>query len=260
MLVDLLGLAAALLAVSTAGLAAYVLRQHHEKRGRGPLGRPWPVPAMPVYELDRRFAPTALGPARATEIAAISNYHVPGGVSDFETWILMNLAKDVGTIFEFGTATGKTTYLFARNAPDHARIATLTLAPDQVDAYRAGPGDDAWATRTALQESRFDSFYYSGTEAAAKITQLFGDSKAFDETPYVDACDLVFVDGGHAYSYVRNDTEKALRMVKRGGLVLWHDYRGPRRIPGVFRALNELARDYPLTWIEGTALVAYRRP
>lgn len=260
MVVELLGLAAGLLAVGTVALAAYALRQHNDKRGRGLLGRPWPVPAVPAHTLDGRFEPTALGPPRTTEIAAISNYRVPGGVSDFETWILMNLAKDAALVFEFGTATGKTAYLFARNTPDQARIATLTLAPDQVDAYRPAPGDDARARQAAVQESQFESFYYSGTEAAAKVTQLFGDSKAFDETPYIDSCDLVFVDGAHAYSYVRSDTDKALRMVKRGGLVLWHDYRGPRRTPGVFRALNELASAYPLVRIEGTALVAYRRP
>jgi hypothetical protein len=49
-------------------------------------------------------------------------------------------------------------------------------------------------------------------------------------------------------------------MVQPGGLVLWHDYRGPRRAGGVFRALNELARERPLVRLEGTSLVAYRAP
>jgi hypothetical protein len=48
--------------------------------------------------------------------------------------------------------------------------------------------------------------------------------------------------------------------VAPGGLVLWHDYAGPRHAPGVYRALNELARRLPLVRLEGTTLVAYRRP
>ena len=82
-------------------------------------------------------------------------------------------------------------------------------------------------------------YYYGGTEVEPKITQLFGDSKSFDAAPYAGQCDLVFVDGSHAYSYVKNDTEKALAMTRPGGVILWHDYRGPRRTKGVYQALNE---------------------
>ena len=49
-------------------------------------------------------------------------------------------------------------------------------------------------------------------------------------------------------------------MVRPGGIVLWQDYRGPRKAKGVFRALNELNAKLPLVRIKGTALVAYRRP
>jgi hypothetical protein len=67
---------------------------------------------------------------------------------------------------------------------------------------------------------------------------------------------VVFVDGSHAYSYVVSDTAKALRMVRPGGLVLWHDYSP--ECPGVFRALNELTARLPLVHIAGTTLVACR--
>jgi hypothetical protein len=35
---------------------------------------------------------------------------------------------------------------------------------------------------------------------------------------------LVFVDGSHAYDYACEDSETAFRLVKSGGLVIWHDY------------------------------------
>jgi hypothetical protein len=93
-----------------------------------------------------------------------------------------------------------------------------------------------------------------------KIEQLLGDSKAFDEKRFLGACDLVFVAGSHARSYVESDSRKALRMVKPGGFVFWHAYSGKRRASGVFAALNALAREIPLVHIGGTSLVAYRRP
>jgi predicted O-methyltransferase YrrM len=71
--------------------------------------------------------------------------------------------------------------------------------------------------------------------------------------------DLIFIDGSHAYSYVMSDTEKALKMLKKGGIVLWHDYRGTREAPDVFRALNELAEKLPIVHIAGTSLAAYRK-
>jgi predicted O-methyltransferase YrrM len=163
-------------------------------------------------------------------------------------------------MFEFGTCTGKTAYLWARNAPPDARVVTLTLAPDDVASYQRESTDDASDVKFAIRESSHTDFLYSGSPVAAKIEQLFGDSKTFDVSPWEGRCDLVFVDGSHAYSYVVSDSERALRLVAPGGLVLWHDYAGPRHAPGVYRALNELAGRLPLVRIEGTTLVAYRRP
>jgi len=81
----------------------------------------------------------------------------------------------------------------------------------------------------------------------------------FDETPYLKQCDLNFIDGSHAYSYVKNDTEKALRMLKNGGLILWHDYRYRNlETSGVRRYLNELSETLPLVLLHETSFVAYR--
>jgi len=47
------------------------------------------------------------------------------------------------------------------------------------------------------------------------------------------------VDGSHAYDYVVNDTQLALRLLsKRGGTILWHDY-DTSCWPGVTKALHE---------------------
>jgi hypothetical protein len=51
-----------------------------------------------------------------------------------------------------------------------------------------------------------------------------------------------------------------MRIVKPGGLVLWHDYAGPRHAPGVFGALNALAATVPLQHVGGTTFAVWRRP
>ena len=232
-----------------------------QRKRRGVFGR-WPIPSVPPSSIDPVFRETSLGPAAETEVSFIGgsdSMTIPGGTSDTEAWVLAVLSKKARVMFEFGTCTGRTAYLWARNSAPDAKIVTLTLGPDDVASYKKEGEDTGSATAVAISESKFDTFYYSGTPVAGKVTQLFGDSKTFDETPWAGQCDLVFVDGSHARSYVQSDSKKALRLVKPGGLVLWHDYRG-HKLRGVFETLNEMARDLPLVNIRGTSIVAYRKP
>ncbi len=237
------------------------LMERARRKQRGVFGA-WPLPRLRLHELDPVFTPGVHGPTVNTEVAFIGRgpLLVPGGTSDAEAWILAVLAKQAHTMFEFGTCTGKTAYLWARNAPENARVTTITLAPSQQHQYVKEAGDSASDTSFALKESAFEAFVYTGTSVESRVEQLYGDSKQFDETPYRDWADLVFVDGSHARSYVESDSAKAMRIVKPGGLVLWHDYAGPGHALGVFQALNALARTVPLRHVEGTTFAVWRRP
>jgi hypothetical protein len=242
-------------------LLMQLLRERALRKQRNLVGE-WPIPKVSPERIDPVFEPGPFGPGTRTEVAFVGRgpFVVEGGTSDAEAWILSVLAKRAQRMFEFGTCTGKTAYLLARNAPEGSRITTITLAPEERSEYHADAADDAGDVKYALRESAFTSFMYSGTPVESRIEQLFGDSKALDVTPWAGTCDLVFVDGSHAYSYVVSDSERALQLVRPGGLVLWHDYAGPRHSRGVFQALNELSRRLPLVRIDGTTLVAYRRP
>jgi hypothetical protein len=258
----MMGWIVATLLLLTSVVLAYRVHREREKRIQQGAGASWPIRSISLPELDPVFTPGRFGPTLDTEVTFIGRgpTEVPGGTSDAEAWILAVLAKRARRMFEFGTCTGKTTYLWASNAAPGAEVATITLAPEQQGEYVASEGDDRTDTTYALRESAFADFLYSGTPAAASITQLFGDSKAFDETPYLDWADLVFVDGSHARSYVESDSRKAMRIAKPGGLVLWHDYAGPRHAAGVYFALNELAKTVALHHVRGTTFVAWRRP
>ena len=222
-----------------------------------------PIRSVWASEFDARFRETSIGPtieAEAIVVGAGSGSF--GSTSDTEASILGALARGCTQVFEFGTATGRTTYILARNIDPGGRVTTLTLAPDDLENYRGDADDNARAVEKALTESQYGGFLYAGTDVEERVEQLYGDSKAFDETPWAGKCDLIFIDGSHAYSYIKSDSEKALRMVRPGGVVLWHDYRGPHVRPtrDVYRYLNELHRDRPLTHLRGTSLIAWRAP
>jgi predicted O-methyltransferase YrrM len=257
----LLAALAAIWFVVAVALAIPLLRQRSVRKQRNLFGE-WPIPRAAPEAVDPVFQPGPFGPTLDTEVAFVGRgpYVVDGGTSDAEAWVLAVLARRAKLMFEFGTCTGKTAYLWARNSPPDARVVTLTLAPDNVASYRREVTDDPTDVAFALKESTHTDFLYSHSSVAGKVEQLFGDSKTFDVSPWKGRCDLVFVDGSHAYSYVVSDSEKALDLVAPGGLVLWHDYAGPRHAAGVYRALNELSGRIPLVRIEGTTLVAYRRP
>ena len=256
-----LALLAALSFIAALVLAVGHLRQRAVRKQRNLFGE-WPIPRVPPEAVDPVLRPGPFGPTRDTEVAFVGRgpYVVDGGTSDAEAWILAVLAKRARRMFEFGTCTGKTAYLWARNSPADARVMTVTLAPDHLGDYKQEAADDPVDVEFALKESSHTEFLYSESPVASKVEQLFADSKALDVSPWARSCDLVFVDGSHAYSYVVSDSAKALELVAPGGLVLWHDYAGPRHASGVYRALNELAERLPLVRIEGTTLVAYRRP
>ncbi|MBM2813934.1 MAG: hypothetical protein HW421_696 [Ignavibacteria bacterium] len=221
------------------------------------------IAEVPLSEISNVFLSGDFGTKIDAEVNILLNGDntTIGGTSDLEAWILSVLAKKSAFMFEFGTATGKTTYLWARNSHDNAQIITITLPPEKLTDYSEGKTDSSDAALIAKKESLFTKHYYTGTGVEKKITQIYGDSKQFDESPFLEKCDLIFIDGSHAYSYVKSDTEKAIRMLKPGGIALWHDYRGPRHeTKDVYFYLNELSKEIPLLHLRNTSLVAYKKP
>jgi hypothetical protein len=73
-----------------------------------------------------------------------------------------------------------------------------------------------------------------------RVCQIYADSREWDTRAYPDGFfDTAFIDGGHTADVVESDTRQALRLVRAGGLVMWHDFC-PK--DDVMRA-NESTRD-----------------
>ena len=59
--------------------------------------------------------------------------NIVGMTSDYEAWIISSLSKISKKIFEFGTCSGKTTYLMGLNSSDDTSIVSITLNPNDLD-------------------------------------------------------------------------------------------------------------------------------
>lgn len=142
---------------------------------------------------------------------------------------------------EFGTWRGTGTCYCLENAPG-ATVWTINLVdgestPEGRWAYDDYLGEnDRYAgltTRKARNGKtvvRTDARLAIGTEYLDKnlghrVCQIYADSTQWDDSNFPDGFfDTVLIDGGHTPEVVASDTRKALRLVKSGGVILWHDY------------------------------------
>jgi hypothetical protein len=184
-----------------------------------------------------------------------------GNVSLGELAILAQAAAGIpagSEVIEIGTFDGRTTINLAVNAPASSAIFTLDLPPHAPALLPLDVGE-----RQYVEKPRSGARFVQGGRAsstpARRITQLLGDSATFDWSHHYGKAGLVFVDGSHAYDYVRADCATAMQLVVGGGAVLWHDYGVWE---GVTRALEDLeqAGTLGLRHICGTSLVLWRAP
>jgi hypothetical protein len=58
-----------------------------------------------------------------------------------------------------------------------------------------------------------------------RVAQVYADSREWDTSHYPDGFfDSCLIDGGHTRDIVVNDTMQALRLVRGGGVIMWHDF------------------------------------
>jgi predicted O-methyltransferase YrrM len=114
-------------------------------------------------------------------------------------------------VFEVGTADGRTTRNLAANVGPDGHVYTLNIPLEQDAIHRR------------LQDLPVGSRFRDSPEAD-RITQLWGDSRSFDFTPYLQRCQVVFLDAESSDAAVWADSQSALRLVDRGaGLIVWND-------------------------------------
>lgn len=191
-----------------------------------------------------------------TILAPIGTY---GSANHFDLMVINELVRrnQPRTLFEIGTFDGRTTLNLAHFSPADARVFTLDLPASGLSSTKL----PMYSSETMYVEKSESGITFRNAPEAKKITQLFGDSAAFDFSPYRQKMDFIFIDGAHTYEYVKSDTERALDMLSpAGGIILWHDYLC---IEGLTHALNDLYRQKPefrtMRFLEGTSLVYWKR-
>jgi predicted O-methyltransferase YrrM len=132
-----------------------------------------------------------------------------GSVGEMAALSALVAAKRPKNILEFGTCDGCSTWHLWANAGPDTIITTIDL-PSGVKA--------AGSTDEGLQGVGKRPFL----PVDPRVRLVEADSRLW--TPEIPGgVDFCFIDAGHSYECVKNDTEKALSVLKHNGVILWHD-------------------------------------
>ncbi|MBU1173392.1 MAG: class I SAM-dependent methyltransferase [Proteobacteria bacterium] len=155
-----------------------------------------------------------------------------GELYDTELRLIVHFARQLKAkrILEIGTHRGRTALALAQNTK--AQVYTLDI--------KKAPEDVIEKDLEFILPIERVGFIYREVDCPG-ITQLWGDSREFDFTPYYGKIGAVLVDGSHAYETVKHDLSEAAKMVKPGGIVFCHDYFS--WAAGCRQAIDEFAED-----------------
>jgi predicted O-methyltransferase YrrM len=149
---------------------------------------------------------------------------------------------------EFGTWEGTGVCMCAEecdatvwtiNLPEGETIGgrpAYSSAPNEVPSgasalKRGGDGRSVYQTDAGV----FIGHRYRSAGFGHRVCQILCDSREWDTSGYPsDFFDSALIDGGHSPDVVLSDTQKALAVVRPGGLILWHDFCPD---PAVFPAM-----------------------
>jgi predicted O-methyltransferase YrrM len=117
---------------------------------------------------------------------------------------------------EFGTWEGFGATLVGQTTD--AEIWTINLPQGEA----SGDGESLYDSSDAGGNI---GWRYRATGLGPRVHQLLCDSRDFETGGFADDFfDTVLIDGGHTPDLVANDTDKALRVLRPGGLCIWHDF------------------------------------
>lgn len=131
-----------------------------------------------------------------------------------ELEVLVALARSVSaeTIVEIGVNEGRTAMLLIENVPTVRRYVGVDVLPGYVPAC-------------AVQRQEVPSAPGHYAKSSGKFELVLRPEGSLDLNEYdLPKCDMMFIDGDHGRAAVAHDTALARKIVRPGGVVVWHDY------------------------------------
>ncbi len=185
------------------------------------LGYAEPSRAIPT-DRRRSYRAWTMEADDAPILAYLYRNHRPRRHLEFGTW------EGFGATL---CATQCDAEIWTLNLPDGERNADGTPAYASVRGDDSRPQDaapiatDQGAPCFQTDAGPFIGWRYRQAGLAHRVHQILADSRQWDPRDFPPGFfDSVLIDGGHDAAVVVNDTDKALALLRPGGLMLWHDF------------------------------------
>ena len=150
-------------------------------------------------------------------------------LNSHETSILVHLVQSVNprVMIEFGCNDGRTASRVLDNVATLERYIGIDVPADY---------------RTTLSCQRSEVPVNAGCHAAddPRFLLLTAPSQLLNAW-HLEPCNAVFIDGDHSEVAVLHESRLARRLVRKGGIIVWHDY-GNEAVE-VTAALDKLCRE-----------------
>ncbi|WP_199621689.1 class I SAM-dependent methyltransferase [Paenibacillus alkalitolerans] len=131
------------------------------------------------------------------------------------------------TVIEIGIQRGETAKCILENSPWIEKYIGIDLLP---------------GARTSLpfQQGEIPAIAGEYVKNDPRVELILKPNGSRDLSPEdLPAADLILIDGDHSYEGVLFDTLLARIIIRKGGIICWHDY-GNSHVPGVTKLINEL--------------------
>jgi predicted O-methyltransferase YrrM len=144
-------------------------------------------------------------------------------------------------------------HVWTINLPDGEKVEGRPLyysTPDQIPEGAAPTEVRGDVPIYQTDAGAFIGHRYRNAGFSNRVTQIYCDSREWDTSEFsAGFFDTVLIDGGHSEEVVLSDTDKALSVMRPGGLILWHDFCPDPSVfstmPSVVGVVGALSRHWP---------------
>ncbi len=160
-------------------------------------------------------------------------------------------------ILEIGTYQGFSTRLFVENS-DAKEIMTIDLPPlvgmmgtevDHENVHQEGDYNDEYLRSI---QNKTGAKYLNGVNPFDfdRVRFIKSDSTKLNFNEHVGPIEFAFIDGGHSFDIVKQDTDNVIEQIK-SGVVVWHDYSSTIH-SGVTKFLGEYSSNNQIFHVQGS--------
>lgn len=161
---------------------------------------------------------------------------------ELETLITLVKSVNPKTVVEFGINTGRTAKSIMREV-------------DSVEQYIGVDVPVGYVTEKTVQRGEIPEQAGELVIGDKRLKLIVRDNGSHDMTEDdLPEIDVAFIDGDHSRRGVEQDTKLARAKVRKGGLIIWHDYHDMGCVD-VRDVLHDFVKDgYDIKHVDGTWL------